>query len=218
MIRHPLTTTQGIVLQRNRHMEHDLRLKLFSKLEGKLITTVKGGQRPTSKLRVLHEPFTWGDYQIYLPPHKVYARLIGGKLIASNQFLRQNYQIFHLASQCCEIIDLLFPYRAPSADVFDILAYTLQNLQTSEFPRVEWILFQVRLLKALGHGDHFPEILKFLHPKERIQLDLWQKNSGSIAGKNLISDQSVGRCTSFLQRELQDLLPRKLKSDVLNII
>ncbi len=167
----------GLVLRRNKHLETDVHLHLFMKETGKVYATVKGGQRFSSKLKSLQEPFTLAEFQVYR------------QIQESHQFLRTDYKSFLVASKCCEVIDALLPFRAPSPDVFDILHHTLQGFQSIPEPERVWIRFVVELLENLGHGD--------------MSKDLNQR--------------SLGYSLAYVESRLESILPWKLKSEVLSI-
>jgi DNA repair protein RecO len=186
-----LITTHGIVLRRQRHLENDVRLTLFLRDEGKVIATVKGGQRFGSRLRVFQEPFTHADFQVFLPPHGTYARIIQGKLVDSHHLLRGSVSAFQTACRIVEVMDVLFPFRAPSAEAFDILGSTLQSLRTNPNATIEWIQFLLKLLTVLGHGDHSQDVLRRLDPGDPVTID---------------------RCLAFVETQLEHILPKKLKS------
>ena len=73
-----LVSSLGIVLRRERHLDHDTRLTFFLREEGKVFIAVKSGQKMASKLRIFQEPFTKADVQLFLPPHRIHGRLIKG--------------------------------------------------------------------------------------------------------------------------------------------
>ncbi len=206
----------GIVLKRTRHLEADTRLTLFLKDQGKVIATLKGGQKMGSKLRAVAEPFTEADFHLFLPPHGTFARLIGGRLIDSHQHLRASYPAFETASRCCEVVDALLPYRAPSADVYDILRISLQNLQNTTEPRIEWMVFLLNMLKKLGHGDHSMNILKLAGSAPSVSpftSMLGIRAKALPSGPESLSDASLNRCLTFLEDRLSLILPAKLKAE-----
>jgi hypothetical protein len=89
---------------------------------------------------------------------------------------------------------MLLPFRAPAPDVYDILRQSFQALQTigasQPSPLHEWVLFIVRLLKAMGHGDVSDEAAA------------------------LLSGSPLQRCVSFVEAELERILPYRLKSTI----
>lgn len=186
-----LISEPALVLHRAKHLEHDVRLRVLLRNEGKVLVIIKGALRPRSKLRVFQEPFTRADLQLFLPPHGVYARLIQGSLVKTHQLLRHNPNAFYTACRAVETVDALLPLRAPAPEAFDILEHVLSALENSSNVTVEWVLFVLRLLKALGHGDHSKEVLKWLHPDD---------------------PNAMVRCQTALEAELERVLPRKLKS------
>lgn len=190
-----LIASPGIVLRRIRHLDVDTRLTLFLREEGKVLINVKGGQRMTSKLKALQEPFTKSDLQVFLPPHGTTGRLIQGKLIDSHEKLRYRYDTFQIASRCCEVIDALFPYRAASHDNYDLLDKTLGRLCVSAQPRFEWAQFIATLLNNLGHGDHSQEILE------------WAAFP--------LSENDLDKCVALADAQLGMVLPHSLKTEVL---
>ncbi len=184
----------GIVLRRSRHLEDDVRLTFFSRDLGKLVLIAKGTSKLSSRIRILQEPFSEVDAQIFVPAQGFHARLINGKLLSSHPGLSRTLARFEAAAKCCETVDLLLPFRAAAPDVYDILRGSLQSLQTTEWPQIEWIHYVVRLMRCLGHGDLSAEAEKTL---------------------KLGRAEDVRRCLSFLEAQLGQILPRPLKSEVL---
>lgn len=150
----------------------------------------KGGQRMKAKLKSLQEPFSEGDFQVFVPPHGHNGRLAGGRLINSHHALRKSYDAFHVACKCSEVIETLIPFRAPSPEVYDILRRSYQALQSSASPQNEWILFVVQVLKSLGHGDV------------------------SQQARELLAKSPLDRCLRFVEAELERILPWRLKSEM----
>jgi len=209
-----IITSRGIVLSRRNHGERDLKLHVFLRQEGKVIATVKAGQNTQSKLKSLQEPFILADYQVYLPKHAVFARILNGKLIQSHHKIRQNLAAFLVASQLCEMIELLFPFRAPAPDIFDILQLSFQALHNSASPKTTWLWFTINLLKSLGHGDKTAELATFIQPteRERIQTFLKDEKMSVPFETLLLSPVSIERSQKFMEGQLMDLLPREMKS------
>jgi DNA repair protein RecO len=189
-----LTTHQGIVIRRIRHLEEDAKLTLLLRDEGKIIATIKGGQKLTSKVRVLQEPFIKADFQLFLPPHGPYGRVIQGRLINSHQGFRTNLLSFQLASQACEIVDMLLPFRAASPETFDLLDHTLHEFEVAPDPIDPWILFALHLFRQLGHGEAPPEILRCV-----------------------TTSSAKDRCLAYVDAELQRILPQQLKTDIFKV-
>ncbi len=180
----------GLVLRRARHLDNDLKLTILMREFGKVLAVSKGGQRMSSKLKAVQEIFSEADYQVFVPAHGVNGRLVSGRLIGSHEKLRGNYDAFGIACRCCEVVEMLLPFRAPSPDVYDILRESLQSLQSSQSPLHDWVLFVVRILKALGHGD------------------VSEKASQSLV------DAPLERCVALVEAELERILPWRLKSTV----
>jgi DNA repair protein RecO len=184
----------GLVLRRVRHLDSDFKLTILLRDFGKVAAISKGGQRLLSKLKAVQEPFSEGDFQLFVPPHGTNGRLTGGRLINSHQNLRQNYEAFNAACRCCEVVEMLLPFRAPSPDVYDILRESLQSLQSSGSPKPsplhDWVLFIVQILKVLGHGDVSEQASRYL------------------------ADAPLERCVTFVEAELERILPWRLKSAV----
>lgn len=207
-----MLTGAGIVIYRAKHLDADHRLTILHQTEGKMIITAKGGQRMNAKLKSIQQPFCISDLHIYIPAHGVYGRLVGGRLLSSHHRIQDSYDRFSVASQCCEVIDLLFPFRAPSPTGFEVLRKTLNNLEFSDDPRLVWLLFNIDLLKALGHGDYVPEIIKFLDPHEQEDIVLWSKTGHLPSLCESARDESL----RTIEDQLEQLLPRPLKTNTLN--
>lgn len=180
----------ALVLKRARHLDHDARMTVFFRDHGKLAVVAKGGLRLQSKLKSLLEPFSETDLQVYVPEHGTYGRLAGGKLLDSHEALRARFSAYQLACRSCEMVDILIPFRAPSADVFDILRDALKALHAAESPETEWVHFGVRLLRCLGHGD------------------LSEK----------LASLSLSQAMTHLDQELKRVLPWPMKSEIVPLM
>lgn len=182
-------TDNALVLRRKRHLENDYRLTVFLREHGKFSLVSKGTALLKSKLKALQQPFSELDIQVYVPPQGTNGRLVSGKLIRSFERLRDSYEGFLVASACCEVVDMLIPFRAPSPEVFDILRDAFSHLESSQDIREDWIRFCQALLKSLGHGD--------------------------ISEK--LSDGSSARRFDVALGELEQILPWRLKSDMASL-
>ena len=183
---------RGIVLRRVRHLDDDFKLTVLLRDAGKVMAVSKGGQRMASKLKSVQEPFVEAEFQVFAPPHGVNGRLAGGRLLDSHRALRSNIDAFNIACRCCEVVEMLLPYRAPSPDVYDILRASLQSLQSMDGPALsplhQWVLFVVQILHVLGHGDV------------------------SETARRLLSEAPLERCVAHVDAELERILPYRLKS------
>jgi DNA repair protein RecO len=180
----------GIVLRRRKHLEYDVKLLVLLRNEGKVAVISRGGQRLTSKLKALHEPFTQAEFQLYATADGHNGRLAGGRLVDSHIGLRKRTEAFLLACRSAEVVDMLLPYRAPASDVYDILRRALTDFASDPDASVVWVSFVARLLKTLGHGD----ILEQLN--------------------RLPAESSVEASQALVERELSLVLPRRPKSEL----
>ena len=202
----------GLVLRRSKRGEEDIRLTVFLREAGKVIVLSKGGQRPQFKLRALQEPFTEADFHLFVPPDNgVNGRLAGGKLLDSHAALRRNYDAFQTAARMMETVDVLVPFRAPAADVYDILRAALRALSAGLPPSEEWVLFVARLLRCLGHGDVTERLLALLEPSEREAVGAVLDSPTETALP--VRPASLERCQNLVDAELERILPWRLKSD-----
>lgn len=210
-----LANGSGIVLRRVRHLENDARLTLFLREEGKTLAVVKGGSRMTSKLKALQEPFSEADFQVYLPAHGIHARVTGGKLLRTHQNLRRDMGAFHTGARCCEAIDVLVPYRAPSPELYDVLRGTLRALDEGACAPVEWARYAGKLMNALGHGDFRHDILDAAGDAERDALESRLRDDEPEPGRGGLSDAALSRAAAIADEHLERILPWQLKSAAL---
>ncbi len=208
-------TGPGLVLRRTRHMEQDVRLTVFLREVGKIVVLAKGGLKSANRLKALQDPLTEAEYHILLAPQGIHGRLIGGKLIASPHLFSKNWDNFSLASKCCEVVDCLLPFRAPSPDVYDILHATLQRVATESLSAQHWIQFNLRLLNALGYGELTEDVLRLLQPDEFNRFRDGAADEEFDSTWQTVSASSLNRCQAFLEARLSALLPWPLKSGAL---
>lgn len=204
----------GIVLRRARHLENDLRLTLFLRDHGKVVALAKGGQRMSSKLKALQEPFSEAEYHVFLPEHSHNARLLGGRLSQSHAALRHRFAAFQTASRCCETIEAMFPFRAPAPDVYVALQRSLAAMEAGD-PPFEWMVFLLSVLKCLGHGDHSERVTEFL-PADQKAVVLARVGGQRLnfdINQHVVNRASLAQAASYLEDRLQNILPRRLKSD-----
>lgn len=212
-----LLTDRGLVLRRVRHLEDDFRLTLFLREAGKVLAVSKGGRRFSSKLKAVQEPFTEADFHVFLAPHGFNARLITAQLRNSHFALRGSVEAFETASRCCETVDVMLPFRAASPDVFDILQDALTAMCATKQPRREWVVFVVRLMRTLGHGDFSDAVLDVVEPGDRAALQTALRRPPESGAQDFpLSPVSLGRGTAFVEKQLEQVLPWRLKSDAVN--
>lgn len=180
---------KGLVLRRKRHLENDTRLTVLLREHGKFSLISKGTALLKSKLKALQEPFSEIDIQVFVPLQGTHGRLVAGKLLHSFDRIRSSFEAFLVASTCCEVVEMLVPFRAPSPEVFDILQDAFSHLEMSQDIREDWVRFCQALLKSLGHGD-ISEKLENMSSSQRF-------------------DVALG--------ELEQILPWRLKSDIASL-
>jgi hypothetical protein len=214
-----ILTDRGLVLRRVRHLENDVRLTLLLRETGKVLAVSKGGRRFSSKLKSVQEPFTEADFHVFLAPHGFNARLMTAQLVNTYFPLRGHVDAFETASRCCETVDVLLPFRAASPDVFDILQCALAAMCATKQPRREWVVFVVRLMRTLGHGDFTEAVLDVIEPAERAMLETALHMGPRREGMAdlILSPISLGRSTAFVEKQLEQVLPWRLKSDAVNL-
>ena len=202
----------GIVLRRRRHLEEDSRVVVLLREEGKVILAAKGGQRLQSRLKSALEPCAESDFEVYLPPHGVYGKVIGARLVRSRTGLRVHYDRFQTACRMTEALDALLPARAPAPQAYEVLRNGLDLVDAGGSPYGAWCRFGLNLLRVLGHGDQTDRLLSLLPPAD---VERARSAFGGPASEvGTLPDAALRRSVSFVNGELDRILPRQLKAEL----
>jgi len=210
-------TDLGLILRRSTSLDDDVRVTVLLKNHGKVTAFMKGARRAQMKLKILLEPFTEADYQVFLPVHATHGRLINGSLKNSHAKIRMSIPAFSTACRMAEVIDLLVPQRMPTPELFDILRLSFRWLDHMLPVQSVWIFFAGRLLNSLGYGDMLDGLMPSVPESERdylkriLSAPLNETDTGPIE----LPDRVLDPWTALIDSRLDELLPRGLKSSVL---
>lgn len=160
----PTYATEAIVLRRLDYGEADRILTLLTRSQGKVRAIAKGVRRPRSRSAAHLDLFVHSrmllargrNLDVVTQCERVHdAGHIAGDLV------RTAY-----ASLIAEVVDKVLEERHPVADVFELVANSLQRLNHPEAdPRAEAGYFLMRILNLLGYA---PQLQQCVHCEQAL--------------------------------------------------
>lgn len=131
-----LFTSEGIVLNKLRYLESDLIVTVLSKYEGKIKAIVKGGANSRKRFPGAFEAGNTGEFGFvdknpYQLMHINHAKI-------DNYFinLKKDYEKILLLFYLLGLTDVMLPEHQGHPQLFNILLYTLNCLETSPSPHL----------------------------------------------------------------------------------
>ncbi len=195
-------TDSGIILLRQKFREADRIVSLYTREHGRINVRVPGVLRTTGKLKALSEPFTCGDYRIYVKRGGVVGTLTGGKLHSVFPAIRTDLKRLTLALHFCELFLRLTPLHQPSEQKFDLLHQALTELEISGTNPAFQAAFTLRLMMLAGFGLD--------HPVLQITPQFWQKMHEDKFSNLLFTEPEdllfLAKCNNVCRRFLNQYL------------
>ncbi len=153
-----LYRTEAIIIKRTDLGEADKILTLYTPSYGKLRAIAKGVRRPTSKLGGHVELFTRSRVQLARGRDLDIATQ--SEIIRAYPCLREDLIRTTYAFHAAELLDNLTGERIEDQALYDLLAQTLERLDTEESPEIAARFFEVQALRLLGYQPELHRCLR----------------------------------------------------------
>lgn len=146
----PPVNVQAIVLRRRPLGEADKVLTLFTREMGKLSAVARGARKPTSKLAGSTE--TCVQARFHLAPGRTFWIVTQASVERARARLHRLLMNAATAIYACELVDRLLEENVPDEDLFNLLAGTLDELETTEHPTWTLCRFENALMIQQGYS------------------------------------------------------------------
>ena len=155
MARTHLYRTPAVVLKRMDLGEADRIVTLYTRDVGKVRAVAKGVRRAVSRAAGHLEPFTLSD--IMFAVGRELDVISQADTLEAFRAIREDLELATHAYYLAEVVDLLTEDRMENRAVFDVLVDGLHNLGVAAESRLVLIVFQLKLLDALGYRPELRE-------------------------------------------------------------
>jgi DNA repair protein RecO (recombination protein O) len=150
-----LYRTPAVVLKRMDLGEADRIVTLYTRDVGKVRAVAKGVRRAVSRAAGHLEPFTLSD--VMFAVGRELDVISQADTLEAFRAIREDLELATHAYYLAEVVDLLTEDRMENRAVFDVLVDGLHNLRVAAESRLVLIVFQLKLLDALGYRPELRE-------------------------------------------------------------
>jgi DNA repair protein RecO (recombination protein O) len=140
--------------------EADKIVTFYSKQVGKLAGIAKGAKKSKKRFSNKLEIFSLLDILYDDRSRSGLVRIVEGELLIPYISLRQNYDRYVGAALACELIYYWSRDYDADRNIFDLLIWTLQNIDKGKSSRIVLIFFQIKLYTFLGYKLHLSGCIK----------------------------------------------------------
>ena len=155
MARSRLYRTPAVILKRMDLGEADRIVTLYTRDVGKVRAVAKGVRRAASRSAGHLEPFTLSD--VMFAVGRELDVISQADTLEAFRAIREDLELTTHAYYLAEVVDLLTEDRMENRAVFDVLVDALHNLGAAAESRLVLIVFQLKLLDALGYRPELRE-------------------------------------------------------------
>lgn len=146
-------TERSLILKVGRFREIDLWVKLATPSRGVFTAFAFGGSRSRKRFMGCLDPFNHVLFRFKKSPRGDYMYLMEGSLISGHPGLRKNQRRLGQAANCVKFYEKVYDGPADSREGFDLLAATLDVLETAgELSPMFPVLFRAKLAFAQGYA------------------------------------------------------------------
>ena len=140
--------------------EADKIVTFYSKQVGKLAGIAKGAKKSKKRFSNKLEIFSLLDILYDDRSRSGLVRIVEAELLIPYISLRQNYDRYVGAALACELIYYWSRDYDGDRNIFDLLIWTLQNIDKGKSSRIVLIFFQIKLYTLLGYKLHLSGCIK----------------------------------------------------------
>jgi len=140
--------------------ESDKIVTLYSKQAGKVAGVAKGAKKSKKRFSNKLEFFSLLDIIYDDRGRSGLVRIVEAELLTPFISLRQNYDRYVGAVLACELIYYWSGENDADKNVFNLLVWALQSIDSGKSPKVVHIFFQIKLYTFLGYKLHLATCIK----------------------------------------------------------
>jgi DNA repair protein RecO (recombination protein O) len=155
---------EGLVLRARDLGEADKIVTVLTRERGKMDAVGRGARRGRSRLLGLVQPFTHGDFMLFLNKRSLHT-LSQGVIVRSFRKLREDLFLMAYAAHFTEIVYVAVPEEEPAESLFEITLEALRLLDNGEIaPSLVSRWFELHTLDVLGYHPELGECVRCRHP------------------------------------------------------
>ena len=180
--RQRLYRVSAIVLKRRDMGEADRLLTVLTRDRGKLTLLAKGVRRVASRKAGHIEPFT--EVDILIVVGRTFHLVTQAETTTAHRRLREDLWLSAWAYYIAELVDVFTQDDDPHELLFDLLAETLQRLETADDPALVARYFELHLLGFVGYQ---PQLFRCLECGELLmpQVNFFSLESGGAFARRM---------------------------------
>lgn len=149
----PDFTTDAILLRKIEYGDHDFIISFFTKSKGKISVIAKNAKKSVKRFSGALDLFFADQIHCTFPKKKKDGLIILSQAELENGFTNIRYDVFKTAyaSFWVELIDFWLEEDKVQPDLYDLLLFSLEALNTDTIPKeVLNLLFQIRFMSISG--------------------------------------------------------------------
>jgi DNA repair protein RecO (recombination protein O) len=151
---------EGLVLRARDLGEADKIVTLLTRERGKMDAVARGARRVRSRLLALAQPFTHGDFLLFLNRRGLHT-LSQGEITQPFRRLREDLLLMAYAAHFTEIVHIALPAEQPAENMLEIILQALSLLESGEIaPSLVSRWFELHTLDVMGYR---PELEACVH-------------------------------------------------------
>lgn len=152
--------TEAVVLKVDDLGESDKIVTFYSRQAGKIAGVAKGAKRSKKRFSNKLEMFTLLEVSYDDRARSGLVRIAEAELLQPFLSLRENYDRYVSAALACELIYFWSRDYDADSNIFDLLLWSLQGIDSGESPQIIQIFFQIKLYTLLGYKLHLSGCIK----------------------------------------------------------
>ena len=188
--------TEAIVLDCNDHGESDIIVSLFCRQAGRISAIAKGAKKSKRRFVNKLEIFSFLRISCSRKPDRDLAFLSEADLYASFINIRQDLELYSLASVIREFLLLGTSEGEPDEKMFRLALWALHNLDRKQQPRAIFVLFLIRYFDYLGYRPDLATCSKCRTPVVTDRWYTFHPTGGRVICSVCNREKSSGRSLS----------------------
>lgn len=151
-----LETIEGIVVRAMDYGEGHRIISLYTERLGKISVMVRGAKKVNSRLSAAAQPFTYGEYGVFLGTSGM-GTLNHADTLDSHQSLREDLYKSAYSAYLVEMVDRLAPEREPNRMLFEQLKAALAALADDKDAAIILPIMEMKMLALAGYLPQLDE-------------------------------------------------------------
>ncbi len=151
---------KAVVLRVNDLGEADKIVTFYGEHAGRVAGIAKGAKKSKKRFSNKLEIFSLLDIQYVERDRTGLVRIAEAELLEPFTGLRENYDRYVSAALACELIQYWSRDYDPDRNIFNLLLWTLESIDSGQDAQAVQIFFQIKLYTLLGYRLHLSGCIK----------------------------------------------------------